>query len=112
MKSGKITDPDRLFNIIAVTISQKVKEIGIELGLSDKVLTDELETGKLAMEQGSKKAMKMFQLWQQSVDEDKLTYSLLATALENQGFTNTANKFCYTSSILTGNHIVNHMVIF
>ena len=106
MKSGKIADSDRLFIKIAATICQKVEEIGIELGLSGTVLTDELETGKLADKQGSKKAIKMLQLWKSSVDEDKFTYSVLATALKNQGFTNIADEFCYTSSMLTGNHMV------
>ena len=106
MKPGQIADPDSLFIKIAVPICQKVKEIGIELGLPSIRLTNELETGDRAMELGSEKAERMLQLWKQSVAKDKLTYSVLATALENQGFMNIAHEFCYTSSILPGNHMV------
>ena len=58
------------------------------------------------MQQGSKKALKMLQLWQQSVDKDDFTYSVLAAALEKRGFRNCAHNYCYTSS--TGNHITIH----
>ena len=64
----------------------KYKEIGIDLGLQYDVLTNELETGIFTMLEGSKKAMKMLQLWRSSVDEDDFTYSRLAAALEKNGF--------------------------
>ena len=97
MKPGQITDSDRLFNDIAVYISDKYLELGIELGLPGQVLTNELETGILKMKIGSKKALKMLQLWRDSVDEDDCTYSVLAAALEKYGFQRCANKYCYTS---------------
>ena len=106
MKSGQITDPDRLFNNLAINISDKYIEIGLELGLEGKVLTNELETGKFTMLQGNKKAIRMLQLWQQSVKEDDFTYSVLGTALEKHGFKKCAHKYCYASSICTGIHIL------
>ena len=97
MKPGQITDSDRLFNDIAVDISDKYLELGIELGLQGKVLTNELETGKFTMQQGSKKALKMLQLWRDSVPKDDCTYSVLAAALEKHGFQRCAHEYCYTS---------------
>ena len=104
VKSGKITDPDRLFNNLAKHIFERYTEVGIQLGLTGEVLTDELETGEFRMLQGSRKALKMLQLWQQSVTEDDFTYSVLAAALEKEGFTNCADMYCYT----TGNHMINN----
>ena len=103
MKFGQITDPDRLFNNICLDISGKYNEIGIELGLQGKVLRDELETGEYKMLQGSKKAIRMLQLWQDSVHDD-FTYSVLAAALEKHGFMRCSLKYCYTSDLCTGNH--------
>ena len=104
--SRKITNPDRLFNDLSIEISQKYMEVGLELGLQDKVLRDELETGKFIMLQGSKKAVGMFQLWRDSVHEKDFTYSVLAAALEKHGFLHCAVKYCYTSSICTGNCMI------
>ena len=101
VKSGQITNPDRLFTNIAKHIFERYTEVGIQLGLKGEVLTDELETGEFKMLQGSKKALKMLQLWQQSVTEDNFTYSVLAAALEKEGFKSCADKYCYT----TGNHV-------
>ena len=101
VKSGRITDPDRLFNSLSVDICNKPMEIGIELGLQFKVLKNKLETGKLIMLEGSKKAMEMLQLWRNSVDEHECTYSALAAALEKCGFERCAHEYCYTS---IGNH--------
>ena len=98
MKSGQIKDSDRLFNDLSVHICDKYIELGIELGLEHKVLTNELETGKFTMLQGSKKAMMMFQLWRDSVAEDDFTYSVLAAALEKHGFLRCALKYCYTDT--------------
>ena len=84
-KSDKITDSDRLFNNLALEISENYKEIGVELGLKYKYLNDELETGKFMITKDSEKAMKMLKLWEQSVSEDDFTYSALATALEKRG---------------------------
>ena len=97
VKSGQITDPDRLFNALSVDICEKYVEIGIELGLAGKVLINELETGKFTMHQGSRKALKMLQLWRESVGEDECTYSVLAAALEKQGFQRCAHQYCYTA---------------
>ena len=105
MKSGPITDPDRLLNDLSAYIYDKYTEIGIELGLDYRVLRNELETGEFTMHQGSKKALKMLQLWRNSVKEDNFTYAVLAAALEKHGFGHCANKYCYTS-------IGNHMNIF
>ena len=101
VKSGPITDPDRLFNNISKEIGDKYIEVGIELGLKIKVLTNELETGEYKMLKGNRKAMRMLELWQQSVSEDDFTYSVLAAALEKEGFTNCSYKYCYT----IGNHM-------
>ena len=62
------------------------------------------------MLQGNKKAIKMLQLWRNSVDEGDFTYFVLAAALEKHGFLRYAVKYCYTSSICTGRG--NHMIIF
>ena len=94
-KSGQITDHDRLFNDLSVEICEKYTEVGLELGLDGKVLTNELETGKFMMLQGSKKATKMLQLWRDSVKEEDCTYSVLADALEKHGFQRSAHKYCY-----------------
>ena len=114
VKSGQITDHDRLFNDISIKICDKYTEVGIELGLKGEVLTDELETGIFKMEKGSKKALKMLQLWQQSVDKDDCTYSVLASALEKHGFQRCAHKYCYTvtKSICIGNHIHSSAINF
>ena len=97
VKSGQITDSDRLFNDIAVDISDNYLELGIELGLPVKKLINELETGKLSTEKGSQKAIRMLLLWRDSVGEDRFTYSVLAAALEKHGFQRCAHKYCYTS---------------
>ena len=91
-KSDKITDSDRLFNNLAVEISENYKEIGIELGLKYKYLNDELETWIFMTKRGSEKAMKMLQLWKKTVSEDDFTYSALATALEKFGFQHCIQK--------------------
>ena len=96
MKSGQITDPDRLFNNIAKFIYDKYTKIGTELGLEYKYLRDELETGKYTMLQGSEKAAKMLQLWRESVSKDDCTYSVLAAALIKHGFQRCAYEYCYT----------------
>ena len=91
-KSDKITNSDRLFNNLAVEISENYKEIGVELGLKYKYLNDELETGIFVSKRGSEKAMKMLQLWKQSVSEDNFTYYALATALEKCTFQHCIQK--------------------
>ena len=105
VKSGQITSSDRLFNDIAVELCEKYYEVGLELGLQGKVLTNELETGKFTMQQGSKKALKMLQLWRDNVDKDKCTYSVLAAALEKRGFQRCADEYCYTRSTRIGNNM-------
>ena len=101
MKSGQITDPDCLFNNLAIYIHSKYMEIGIELGLKIDVLRNELETGQFMMLPGNRKALQMLQLWQQSVTKDNFTYSVLAAALEKHGFGSCAYEHCYTA----GNHM-------
>ena len=91
-------DADRLFSDLAVEISDKYTKIGIELGLPSEVLRDELETGELRMKKGSKKALRMLQLWKQSVNAENFTYSVLAAALVKCGFQHCAEKYLYTSS--------------
>ena len=95
-KADQITDTDRLFKDLGLEICKNYKEIGLELGLGSKVLTNELETGIFMMLQGSKKATKMLQLWRDSVKEEECTYSVLAAALEKHGFQRVANKYCYS----------------
>ena len=97
MKSGQITDPDRLFNNLSVHICTKYKEIGLELGLSLEVLTNEVETGILEMATGSKKALKMLELWRQFAQPENFTFSVVAAALEKQGFWRCAHEYCYTN---------------
>ena len=100
VKSGQIADPDRLFNNLSVEICDNYNEIGIELGLTGKFLMNELETGKFMMLKGSKKALRMLQLWRDSVDEDECTYSVLAAALEKQGFQRCAHQYCYKGKLI------------
>ena len=111
MKSGQITDPDRLFKNLAELIFDKYTEIGIDLGLKGNVLTNELETGEFKMLKGSRKALKMLQLWQQSVPEDDCTYSVLAAALEKNGHRNCADKYCYTTGNLMGKYVLDYNLI-
>ena len=102
VKSGQITDSDRLFNDLAVHISDKYEEIGTELGLPNYILKNELETGKYVFEQGNKKAMRMLQLWKDQSSVENFTYSKLAAALEKFGFHRYAHEYCYNSSVCTG----------
>ena len=55
VKSGQITSSDRLFNDIAMELCENYYEVGLELGLRGKVLTNELETGEFKMQQESSK---------------------------------------------------------
>ena len=104
MKSGQISDPDSLFNSLSLEIHRKYLEVGIALGLPWLVLNNELETGIALLEKGNKKAMKMLHLWRNSVGEDGCTYSVLAAALEKQGFLHCAQQYCYNVPS-TGNHM-------
>ena len=79
-------------------------EVGLELSLSHTVLHNELETGDMLVKRGNIKAMKMLHLWRYSVSEDDFTYSVLAAALEKQGFLLCAQKYCYDVPS-TGNHM-------
>ena len=101
MKFGQIKDSDQLFKDIAKCIYNKYIQVGTNLGLKYNVMENELETGRLLMETGDRKALKMLQLWQRSVTEYDCTYSVLAAALEKEDFKNCAYEHCYT----TGNHI-------
>ena len=96
IKSGQITDHNRLFNHLALHLSDNYMEVGIELGLDEKVLSNELETGEFKMLKGRRKAMKMLQRWRDSVGKDECTYSVLAAALEKHGFLRYAHQYCYT----------------
>ena len=64
------------------------------------------------MQQGSKKATKMLQLWRDSVREDEFTYSVLAAALEKQGFRHLAREYCYTSSMCTGEYTLTSSFVY
>ena len=110
MKSGQITDSDSMFNALSLEIHHKYLEVGIELGLSHTVLHNELETGGMLMKRGSIKAMNMLHLWRASVGEDDFTYSVLAAALEKQGFLHYAHKYCYAVPS-TGNHHYTNLTI-
>ena len=98
MKTGQITNPHSMFNHLASFIYEKYLEIGLQLGLKQDYLYNELETGMFKMKKGNEKAMKMLQLWQQSVDDAHFTYSVLANALEQHGHKRAALKFCYTEA--------------
>ena len=52
------------------------------------------------MLQGNRKALKMLQLWRDSVGEDNCTYSVLAAALEKHGYRRCAYKYCYITGII------------
>ena len=106
VKSGQITDPDRLFNDLSLHICDKYMQIGIELGLGIEVLTSELETGRFVMLQGGRKALRMLQLWRDSVGEHECTYSVLAAALEKHGLRCCAHQYCYNIDILRDGNIV------
>ena len=94
VKSGQITDSDRMFKDLALVIHDKFMEVGLEFGLEYQTLCNELEV----MKKGSDKAMKMLQLWKQSIIRDNFTYSVLAAALEKHGHKQAAHKFCYTEA--------------
>ena len=99
VKSGQINDPDRMFNDLSFVIHDKYMEIGVDLGLGYDYLHNQLETSGLSVtETGNKKAMKMLKLWQQSINKDHFTYSVLATTLEKYGFHDAAYKYCYTEA--------------
>ena len=66
VKSGLITDSDRMFKDLALVIYNDFMEIGLELGLTYQTLCNELESEK----KRSDKAMKMLQLWKQSIIGD------------------------------------------
>ena len=95
VKSGQITDSDRMFMDLALVIHDKFMEVGLELGLEYQTLGNELEV----MKKGSDKAMKMLHLWKQSIIGDNFTYSKLAAALEKHGHKQAAHKFCYTEAL-------------
>ena len=101
LKTGQITDPDRLFNDIAIVICDKFMEIGIELIGDYQRLHNELETGEIKTALGNIKAMRMLQLWKASSDKENFTYAKLAAALEKYNFQNCACEFCYTTSTST-----------
>ena len=99
VKSGQITDHDRLFKELSTNICDYYMDIGIELDLTYKNLHNELETGEFKSKRGSEKAMKMLQLWKESVTEENFTYAVLATALEKKGLKRYAEQYCYTTAI-------------
>ena len=109
LKFGQITDPDRLFNDLACEIFSKYFEIGIELGLKDKVLRNELHTGQFASLKGNEKALKMLQLWRDSADEDNFTYSVLAAVLEKHGYRRCSHEYCYITGIIRDLHVHNYI---
>ena len=96
VKSGPITDPDRLFNDLSEHIGENYDKIGHELGLSYKVLQNEVET---IIKLPRRKAMKMLHLWKDSANKEKFTYAVLAAALEKKELNHCAEEHCYTTSI-------------
>ena len=105
VKSGQITCPDSLS--LALGFQHIYIEVGIALGLQHNVLTNDLETGYMLMQSGSKKALKMLQLWRDSVGEDNFTYSVLAAALEKHGFQWYAQKYCYNVPSAGKSQVIN-----
>ena len=101
VKPGQITesDSDCLFNELSTDIGDSYMDIGIVLGLKYKKLYDELETGEYKWKRGSEKAMKMLQLWKESVTEEKCTYAVLAAALEQKDLKHCADQYCYTTDV-------------
>ena len=104
MKSGQITEPDSLFKALSIEIHDNYEKVGIALGLQYNVLTDELESGAMLTKKNSIKAMKMLHLWRDSLSKEDCTYSVLAAALEEQGYLRCAQKYCYDVPS-TGNHM-------
>ena len=101
LKEGPIQDYSKLFNDLAMDISDKYEEVGLELGLPYKTLRSELESGLTLMLQGHKKATRMLHLWKDTADEESFTYKVLADALEKRGLQRCAYDHCYTSSLVT-----------
>ena len=99
VKSGQITNPDRLFNDLSKDIGVKYSDIGYELGLTFDVMENELETGTYENKTADKKAMKMLQLWKKSATEEEFTYAVLAAALEKWGLNSYAEQYCYTTDV-------------
>ena len=95
IKSGQITEPDRLFSDLSKDIGEKYYRIGIALGLKFKYLENELDTGVFKMNPADMKAMKMLHLWRQSATENEFTYAVLAPALEKEELQHCADKYCY-----------------
>lgn len=100
IKPGPITD-DKLFNDMAMDISDRYEEVGLELGLPYKVMRSELESGPFMMMQGHKKATRMLHLWREGQGEDGCTYKALAAALEKRGLQRCAHDYCYTTNDTT-----------
>ena len=97
LKSGPITDPDRLFNDLSIHIGDKYMQIGNELGLQYNYLENELHTEALTIKPTNQKAMKMLHLWHKYVVDDNFTYSVLAAALEKHGLRRCADEYCYST---------------
>ena len=96
LKPGSIKDPDRMFNDLAQDIGKYYAEIGVNLGLKQRRLDNELDSGHFMMLPDNKKAMKMLTMWKQSVTEESFTYSALAAALEKDDLLKEcADKYCY-----------------
>ena len=77
-------------------IGDKYMNVGIELGLSYRILKDKIDSvATSATSPASQKAMTMLQVWKDSVAEEDLTYSKLASALEKHGLKCCADKYCY-----------------
>ena len=100
MKSGVIEDGDcdTLFKDLAVHISDKYSGVGIDLGVSSTKIKNEVDTVLLTLGPVSEKAKKMLEVWQKDVAKANRTYSALAAALEKNGLTCYADKYCYTTA--------------
>ena len=95
VKPGSINNPDIMFKELAQDIGNKYTQVGIDLGLTFQDQQNALDTGPYAMLPADQRALKMLNLWrEQSLDKD-FTYSILATALENNRLKRSAEKYCY-----------------
>ena len=82
-------------------MGDKYRVVGIDLGISYQTLQNELETVTFNKLPVNEKAMKMLQIWKDSVANEDLTYSKLAAALENNELKCCANKYCYMTHTAT-----------
>ena len=98
LKPSPIQESDVLFKELAIHIGTKYKEVGVNLGLSYTKMDNEVDTPLLMQSSPSKRAVKMLQLWKDSVAEREFTYAKLATALVDNGLKRYADIHCYITA--------------